>query len=165
MTSARKQPGDTSDTPRVLRFEVRPKAAEHDPRAEAVRRDAASIGEPVTAVRVSRIYLVRGDFTDAHASRIAGGLLGDPVLDDVTTGASKPPSGAALIEVHPLPGVMDPAAQTVAMAVRELTGVEDVEAATGWRYEFEGADTEREMSIARRLLANTVVHAVHTAPF
>ncbi|MFG0273967.1 MAG: AIR synthase-related protein, partial [Phycisphaerales bacterium] len=40
-----------------------------------------------------------------------------------------------------------------------------VEASTGWRYEFEGVTGGEADRLARRLLANTVIHAIHTEPY
>jgi hypothetical protein len=46
------------------------------------------------------------------------------VTERASLGAVPASPGAQVIEVHPLPGVMDPVAQSVAEAVRDLTGAE-----------------------------------------
>jgi phosphoribosylformylglycinamidine (FGAM) synthase PurS component len=70
-----------------------------------------------------------------------------------------------VIEVHPLPGVMDPAAQTVRDAAAELTGVEDLEVVTGRRYDVSGVTAEEADRLATGLLSNAVVEQVHHAPW
>ncbi|MCA9300547.1 MAG: phosphoribosylformylglycinamidine synthase subunit PurS, partial [Phycisphaerales bacterium] len=74
------------------------------------------------------------------------------------------PSPGALAEVHPLPGVMDPPAQTVRDAIEELVGVA-CRVSTGWRYDLVGVDADQARAIAERLLANPVVSGVHDEPF
>ncbi|MCA9764562.1 MAG: hypothetical protein KC544_15685, partial [Gemmatimonadetes bacterium] len=44
--------------------------------------------------------------------------------------------------------------------IRDLVGAE-VEVSTGWRYEIDGLDRDGADRLARRLLANPVVHAIH----
>jgi len=158
---------DTDAPIRVHRFEVRSKAGEADPRARALLHDAASVGVMPSKVRVTRVYLVRGGFNEAALERIGRDLLTNPVLEEWSLGAAPVAEGARLIEVHPLPGVMDPAAQTVVESIHTLSEVGAqgaVEASTGWRYEFEGVTASEADRLARRLLANTVIHAVHTEP-
>lgn len=146
----------------VHRVEVRPADPAADPRGRRLLADAASLGFRLDSIAVARVYLVEGALDAAEAGDLAARLLTDPVAERSTLGAS--PAAPGLIEVHPLPGVMDPTARTVTDAIRELTG-EAVRVSTGWRYDLAGPDAPRAEEIARRLLANTVVHAVHTRPF
>ncbi|HVU63877.1 MAG TPA: phosphoribosylformylglycinamidine synthase subunit PurS, partial [Phycisphaerales bacterium] len=72
------------------------------------------------------------------------------------------------VEVHPLPGVMDPVAQSVAGAVGELLGLrEPPRVSTGWRYDVAGPGLTRErvLDLAGRLLANPVIQKIHAEPF
>ena len=149
----------------VHRIEVSSKPGAPDPRAEAVARDAAAIGIKPKRVRSARVYLIRAPLTPATLERVRSALLTNPVVEDSILGASPTGAGAPIIEVHPLPGVMDPAAQTVRSAVRELTGLADVEVSTGARYDFEGLTPEQARAVADRLLANPVVQAVHAEPY
>ncbi|HRQ73115.1 MAG TPA: phosphoribosylformylglycinamidine synthase subunit PurS [Phycisphaerales bacterium] len=152
-------------TTSVHRVEVRPADPASDPRGRRVLADAASLGFRLDSVAVARVYLVEGALDAAEASDLAARLLTDPVAERFTLGAAPTtPTTGQSVEVHPLPGVMDPTAQTVADAIRDLTG-EAVRVSTGWRYDLTGPDAPRAEEIARRLLANTVVHAVHTHPF
>lgn len=146
----------------VHRVEVRPADPASDPRGRRVLGDARAAGYRLDSVSVARVYLLEGSIEEADAGDLARRLLTDPVAERSTLGAS--PASGSVVEVHPLPGVMDPTAQTVADAIRDLTG-ESVRVSTGWRYDLTGPDAPRADEIARRLLANTVVHAVHTRPF
>jgi phosphoribosylformylglycinamidine synthase len=148
----------------VHRIEVWPGPQQRNPQAEALCRDAAAIGLPVHSARSSHVYLLQGPLSRAQLDTIAGALLADPVTETARIGATPPPPEAQVIEVHSLPGVMDPVAQSVREAVRELTGVE-VEVSTGWRYDLRGVDSAGADAVAARLLANPVIHKVHRAPW
>jgi len=150
---------------RIHRFEVRNRPATGDPVADGVMRSARSLGVEPKAVRTARVYLIEASLDEGGLERVARGLLADPVLETVARGASPVPKSASIVEVHPLPGVMDPAALTVERAVRELTGVERVRAGTGVRYEFEGITADQADLLAKRLLANAVIEAVHREPW
>jgi phosphoribosylformylglycinamidine (FGAM) synthase-like enzyme/phosphoribosylformylglycinamidine (FGAM) synthase PurS component len=152
-------------TARMHRVEVRPRDGVGDPRGDAIRREAAHLGVEASGVRSARIYLVRAAIDDAAVDTVRTSLLTDPVLEVSRLGADMPHADVRTIEVHPLPGVMDPAAQTVQTAVRELTGADEVEVSTGWRYDFTGVTDEQADLVARRLLANTVVEAIHRTPW
>ncbi len=148
----------------VHRIEVLPLPGAPDPRAEAISRAAASISLRPTHVRSARLYLIRAALDEETLARVTDALLINPVIEHAHVGASPIEANASLIEVHPLPGVMDPAAQTVRDAVRELTGLTDVEVSTGVRFDFTGLTAQQARTIADRLLANPVVQAVHTEP-
>ncbi len=148
------------DTAAVHRIEVHPTAG--DPVAESIVRDAAAIGVHPAAARSARVYLIEADLDRARLDAICDRLLADPVIEHAVVGVSPPSS--ALIEVHPLPGVMDPAAGSVREALSDLFGIE-AEVSTGVRYDFEGITPEQADTLARRLLANTVIQAIHTKPF
>ncbi len=155
-------PAAASSPVRVCRVEVRPRANAGDPRAEELAGQAARAGLKPTAVRSARVYLIEGALGRAALDRVIGGLLANPVTEEAFVGASA--ADGALVEIHPLPGVMDPPAQTVRDAIEELTGV-DCRVSTGWRYDLRGVSAEDAAGLARKVLANPVVTGVHTAPF
>jgi phosphoribosylformylglycinamidine synthase len=109
------------------------------------------------------VYLIEGPLSEEGLGRVVDRLLANPVTEEAVVGASAS-VGGAVVEVHPLPGVMDPPAQTVRDAVEELTGAA-CQVSTGWRYDLEGVGAEDAAALARRVLANPVVTGVHTAPF
>ncbi|MEM9064273.1 MAG: AIR synthase-related protein [Planctomycetota bacterium] len=148
---------------RVHRFEIHHADGAADPRATRLITDARGVGVELTNASVSRIYLVEADLDESQVNQVAA-LLSDSVTEAATIGASPAPPTASVVEVHPLPGVMDPASASVREAVRTVTGIE-AEVATGWRYELGGVGTEDARRLAMRLLANPVVHAVHTDAF
>ena len=143
------------------RFEVRPLEGAQDPRAHRLMREAAALGYTLQAARTAKVYLLEGDLTDAQRDAIAKALLVNPVTESLAK--DKGQAGVTL-EVHPLPGVMDPAAQSVEEAVHELLGV-SVQASTGARYDLEGLAAEDAKALAARLLFNPVVQALHDGPF
>jgi phosphoribosylformylglycinamidine (FGAM) synthase PurS component len=147
---------------RVHRVEVRPTAG--DPVGDRLVREARALGVSLAAARSARVYLIEAETDDATLEAIEARLLADPVTESAVTGASAVEPGAALVEVHPLPGVMDPAAQTVERVLRDTFGLE-ARVSTGWRYDLAGVSQADAKRVAERLLANPVVAGVHTEPF
>jgi len=148
----------------VHRFEVRHRDDADDPRARRLLADAEALGVTPESVRIARIYLIEADLSETQVAALTGQLLADPVLETATAGRSSKPDNASVVEVHPLPGVMDPAAQSVVEAVNAVTG-EHADAATGWRYEFFGVGDDAARMLTLRLLANPVVHGIHAEAF
>lgn len=143
------------------RLEVRPLPDAGDPRAHRLMREAAALGYTLQAARTAKVYLLEGDLTDQQRAAIAKALLVNPVTESL---ANENGHAGVTLEVHPLPGVMDPAAQSVEEAIKELLGV-DVQASTGTRYDLEGLAAEDAKALAARLLFNPVVQALHDQPF
>jgi phosphoribosylformylglycinamidine synthase len=154
----------------VHRFEVRPREEIGDPAAAALVRDARGLGVDLASARTARVYLVQAELSEQQRRTVASQLLADPVTETVSIGAAGEPervdqgSDARVIEVHPLPGVMDPVAQSVREAIADLVGV-DAAVATGWRYELADVSQPQARRLAERLLANTVIHAIHEGAF
>ncbi|MCL4221454.1 MAG: phosphoribosylformylglycinamidine synthase subunit PurS [Phycisphaerales bacterium] len=145
---------------RVHRIEVRPRPSAGDPRAQSLLHDASTIGIALSSVRTARVYLIEAALDQDQLEVVRTRLLEDPVIESSAVGASAPAPGETTLEVHPLPGVMDPAAQAVARAIADLTGA-TAEVVTAWRYDLGGIDQAQAQALARRLLANPVVHAIH----
>lgn len=112
---------------------------------------------------MARVYLIEGALGEGEVARLLGSLLADPVVERGVRGVERADAGTTTVEVHPLPGVMDPAAQSVREAVADLLGQSESAFAvsTGWRYDFAGMDAERASGIVRGLLANPVIHQIH----
>jgi len=149
----------------VHRVEVRPRPGVPASRGAAALREA-NVLEPqlgVSRIDHAAVYLIEGALATAELAKIADELLADPVLQQVTVGAATAPAGAAVIEVHPLPGVTDPAAASTRVAIAAMLGV-DVQVRTGHRWDFHGIDADEAERIAARLLANPVIHAIHRGP-
>ena len=149
----------------VCRIEVHLRSAEDDARARRLVHDAEAIGIELHSARVARVYLIEGELSDEQVSRVRERLLADPVLEESILGASSDlVPDRVVIEVHPLSGVMDPVAQSVGDAIEALVGVR-CQVSTAWRYSLGGVDLPTARSLASRLLANTVVHAIHEGAF
>ena len=159
------QPTGAGVEARMHRFEVRALRGQPDPRAESLLREAAAIGIACASVRVARVYLIHAALSDRQVGVVSNELLSNPVMEVVSVGAHAVAPGDVCVEVHPLPGVMDPPAQTVERAIAELTGVSDISASTGWRYDLTGITLEQSQRLARRLLANPVIQAVFEEPW
>ncbi|MEE2912667.1 MAG: phosphoribosylformylglycinamidine synthase subunit PurL [Planctomycetota bacterium] len=149
----------------VTRIEVRPISGSKDPRGEAALRQANSAGlSPLpSSIDTTAIYLLEGNLDEHAIQQIAEQLLTDPVTEELYIGAASQQSDS-MVEVHPLPGVMDPDAQSVELAISRLLGV-DVKVQTGHRYDFHGIDASVAEDITRKCFANTVVHELHCNPY
>lgn len=161
-------PADASTTSRdhdeqlVHRVEIHPTQHAGDPRAETLLSRANELGYGLEGAHSARIYLIESPLTSAQLDLIVSQLLCNPVVERAEIGSSEP--RGALVEVHPLPGVMDPPAQSVADAIEALIGVRP-EVSTGYRYDLLGVSDAKAQTIANRLLANPVVAGVHAVPF
>lgn len=146
------------------RIEVRPKPGQPDPRASSLRRAAAALGVTLKGVETASVYLIEGPFSNRDLHRIVESLLSNPVTELASLVTPPPRAGASTVEVHPLPGVMDPAAQSVQDAIRELLGI-DARASTGVRYDLQGVAPDQARLLAQRVLANPVIHQITTGPY
>ena len=153
-----------SDRATIHRFEVSPKPGTADPIGESVKREAAALGVNAETVTATHVYLIQGDLTPSDTTRIAAGLLADSVVEVATLGASPAPANGRTVEVHPLPGVMDPVAQSVEHSVTQLIG-KPVTVASGWRYDLEGVTADQAGMLGRRLLSNPVIQRTFDAPY
>ncbi len=148
----------------VHRIEVHPGPDQDDPRGDSVRREARhALGCEIAAVRTASVYLIEADIDPQQIQTIANEILTDSVAQAPTIGVREPDRESQLVEVHPLPGVMDPAAQSVELAIRELLGV-SASVRTGTRFELLGIEERQADRVANRLLANATVQAVYRQP-
>jgi phosphoribosylformylglycinamidine synthase subunit PurSL len=147
---------------KVHRIQIHPTEHAGDPRASDFLHRAAVLGTTIDRASSARIYLIEGDMSDEQLDQVVTQLLCNPVVETVAHGST--PATGTLVEVHPLPGVMDPPAQSTAAAIKSLTGV-DVQVSTGYRYEIFGLERSDAIDIAQRVLANPVVSGVHTEPY
>jgi len=152
----------------VRRFEVRSLPAIGDPKADALIRGAALLGLHPSGVSTAKVYLISAGLDEADCDRVLDGLLADPARETGLLGTRPPEPGAQVVEVSPLPGVMDPAAATVAQAVRDLLELgpdEPLEVTTGMRYDIAGLTHDQADELARRMLYNPVIERVHRSPW
>ncbi len=159
-------------TSKILRVEVSAAPGHADPIGESLRRDAAALGVGLTTSRATHVYLIQPEpgspISGSQLELVQSKLLADPVTEVSFVGSGGIPPGSLLVEVHPLPGVMDPVAQSVRQAIGELLGLESPpQVSTGWRYDLAapGLTQEKAMSLAARLLANPVIQKIHSVPF
>ena len=138
---------------RDLRLTIR--SASTDPRAEALQRSAGHLGlDCPTEIVVADVLHIRGDLTDSDRTHLQEALV------DATTQIAtwEPPTGNA-VEICPLPGVTDPAAEALLHVARTID-VPVTAAVSGRRYEFDpDADPTAVAALVDRLLTNPVVEA------
>ena len=157
-------------TTTVHRIEIHRRPEFGDPAADAVRRDFEGLPAALRprSLACAAVYLIEGRLTERELGMVAEELLADPVTQSSIVGAAPVGSDETVVEVHPLPGVMDPAAASIATAIHAMLGDEtasSVTVRTGRRYTFGGIGSDAGCEVATRLLANPVVHAIHDGPY
>lgn len=155
-------PTAAAAAPTVHRIEIRPRPERDDPRGAGLREQARAAGLDIGPVRSAKVYLIEGEIDRAQLSRITERLLRDPVAEVAQVGAGE--ARGACVEVHPLPGVTDPVAQSVGEAIKRLTGLV-VRVSTGTRYDIEACDPGIAREAVTRTVANPLIHAVHAEPY
>ncbi|MEM6457754.1 MAG: phosphoribosylformylglycinamidine synthase subunit PurS, partial [Planctomycetota bacterium] len=156
----------------VTRLERRPAPGQPDPHADAVLHQLQQLTPPLPVERVEHatVYLIEGPLTDADTAAIATELLTDPVAQTAFT--DTPPPASLTTEVHFLPGVMDPVAQSTQDAIAEmLPHLRDagVTVRTAQRFDFTLTDPTAEVldqltAWAQANLGNPVIQSIHTTP-
>ncbi len=147
----------------VFRIEVSPNQESIDTGGRAALEQARQAGFSPTNIESTALYLLEGELDDDSLVTIVNELLCDPVTQTVTIGSCDQLADS-MIEVHPQPGVMDPEAQAVELAIERLLGTK-VQVQTGRRFDFQGITSDEAQRIALRCFANTVVHEIHTTPY
>lgn len=156
--SATLSAGNPPATAKVHRVEIWPRR--EDVRAQALATKVRREHHAEISVKTAKVYLIQGELDDQSMLRIASSLLADPVTETFRFGAEPATRNAAIIEVHPLPGVMDPAAQSVREAITALTGT-SVDVVTGVRYDIGNVDAAKARDLVAKTVANAVVHEIH----
>ncbi|MFZ4572940.1 MAG: AIR synthase-related protein [Phycisphaerales bacterium] len=143
----------------VARVEVRLQPSRHDPRAADALRRVRDLGFVPTSVASARVYVIEAPLTEPQLRRAMAGLLADPVTEAAVIGSTPARAGIATVEVHPLPGVMDPAAQSVREGLLALLAVE-ASVSTGVRFDFEGMTQDEAHQAVAKSLANPAIHQI-----
>ncbi len=149
---------------RVYRIEVHPADVSDDPVGRNTLHEAQEfhLAQSLREVRSARVYLIEMTLDDSAIERVAAELLADPVNQRYVLGATDGPSDGVGVEVHYLPGVMDPVAMSTKDAIVEMLGdaAAYCEVRTGFRYDLIGAGRGEAEAIARAMLANDVIQKV-----
>ena len=141
-------PGEVQGPAKSWCVRVFPASARLDGHGRDVLGELREIGfEHVEAVSSSRLYFLVGNLAESHALLLARELLADPVAESytVTSGLCERTDEYPAIEVHRLPGVMNPAAISALHAAKRLlaTGAGDKadidQVQTARRYQIIGA--------------------------
>ncbi|TWT95993.1 Phosphoribosylformylglycinamidine synthase subunit PurL [Botrimarina colliarenosi] len=154
--------------------DVLPAEGRPDRAAERLVDAAAHAGFEGLSVATARGFLVEGDALDAAAAeRIANGVFTDSVVEERRVGSvdcdslsaapSRVAASAALVQVLPKVGVMDPTAQSAERAIADL-GLDGVRVRTLHKYWIAGLDGERLGELGRRLLANDAIEQLVVGP-
>lgn len=155
--------------PQAWRVEVFRADRWEDPRGAQALGLARELGLPgFERVRFGRGYLLSPRLERAQVERLAREVLSDPVVDQVRlTPPGEPPAvpgGAQRLLAAPLPGVMDPVAQSVARLLPKLgfhLPPEEAQVATFRIYEVHGPVSSGALAeLARRGLANETIERV-----
>ncbi len=120
---------------------------------------AAQMGiAKLSACLTGRLYLLRGELSSAEVKKLSQELLVDPVTESYSiTPQAEAELKTPQIEVTPLPGVTDPAAENLVRA-SQLMGIKVDTAATGQIFLLnDELDTETLEQLAEKVFSNPVV--------
>ncbi len=155
--------------------QVRPRSATLDGHGRAVLADVRQIGlDHVEGIRSSRVYLLAGRLTEDDVGLLAHALLSDPVAEvfDIGRGFSTREGTHPAVEVHALPGVMNPVAMSAHEAIERLLSARGSSNAridavqTARRYEVIGAGAVSELErIAAEVVANGCIETCYIEGF
>jgi len=166
---------DRADAAQRWHIQVSPRRADLDGHGRDMLADIRRIGlEHIEGVRSSRIYLLQGALLESDVLLLAEELLSDPVAEafEVREGFSRRDEAQGAIEIHPLPGVMNPAALSTLDAARRLLAAKGRPKAridavqTARRYIVLGARSAAELEqIAAGVLANGCIETWYIRGF
>jgi phosphoribosylformylglycinamidine synthase II len=162
-------------TPTHWHVRVRPRTPQLDGHGRDVLADMRQTGlAHIEGVRSSTIYFLAGTLTERDVQLIAEELLTDPVagVHELHAGFGHRDDAYPAIEVHALPGVMNPVAASALDAARRLLEAKGSPSAaldgvwTARRYEIIGAGSLDELDrIASRVLANNCIETWYIQGF
>ncbi|MDD3119577.1 MAG: AIR synthase-related protein, partial [Victivallales bacterium] len=148
------------------RIEISPLAKWHDPRGEAITKQAGDfLGLTTGPVRTRDIYTIRAEITAEQVRQIAAELA-NPVLQTSVVGASIPEGHKFdfMVIVGYKPGVTDNVGRTAGEAVGDIIGRrlnegEKVFSSVEYMF-FDQPDRKVVDRIARKLLANELIESI-----
>ncbi|MCR9200871.1 MAG: phosphoribosylformylglycinamidine synthase subunit PurL [Planctomycetaceae bacterium] len=148
--------------------EILPSADSRDHEGQRVLADARSLGiESLSDVRSARSFLIQGELTEADASRAAGVLLCDGVVEQFRVKAlpeTDVTAGAECLNVLLHPGVTDSVAENAARALTELE-LNVTAVATCRKYWLTGDLSDADQTrVTSRVLANDAIEYVVAGP-
>jgi phosphoribosylformylglycinamidine synthase len=155
---------------RVRRVEVHMKPGQPDSVAAQYLDELRKRFGEAANLSAAAIYLIESPLSDGAIDRVAHELLADPITQQAVVGITPVQEGKSVIEVHYLPGVMDPVAQSTREAVVEMSpglSIDDIEVRTGWRFDLIDVAATRDelVAFAQQQMANTVIQEIHASPF
>ncbi|RME38403.1 MAG: phosphoribosylformylglycinamidine synthase [Planctomycetota bacterium] len=165
------EPG-TSDAAAYWSVRITPRSPALDAHGREVLAEVRQMGlSHVEAVRTNRLYFFHGRLEAEDIRRLAAELLADPVAERFTfePGLTRRDDTHPAVEVHTLPGVMNPLAMSTLGAARHLLGPgagDDrlLDVRTARRYEILGARSADELHrIAADVLANDCIERWYVA--
>jgi len=154
---------------------VRPRTAQLDGYGRDVLTEVHQIGlGHIEGIRSSRIYFLAGSVSESDVRLIAEELLTDPVAEryECRPGFSQRNDLEPAVEVHTLPGIMNPVAMSTLEAAQRLlkarvgkqATIEEVQ--TARRYEIVGARDYADLEqIAAKILANGCIETWYADGF
>ncbi|GAB5402848.1 MAG: phosphoribosylformylglycinamidine synthase subunit PurL [Aureliella sp.] len=120
-------------------------------------------------ISAARGFLLQGDLDEQQAKQAADKLLADSITEQTVVARvgspelSSVPSGSALVHVLPLPGVMDPVADSTLQALRDM-GLPVDQVSTLRKYRLRAADQTQLDTVCQKLLSNDSIERVIVGP-
>lgn len=140
----------------IHEIKVLPKGEFDDPRGHHLKMLAQRQGLEIGTVLTTDDYYLEGDLSPENLQK-AQELLHDPVSQEAMINPDRVPS-EHVIEVAPLPGVMDPAAENIVRATQAI-GIDVKNAQTSTTYTFLNTPKSTITALRDHLVNSTVEQA------
>jgi len=141
--------------------EIRVSSEEHDPMADAVRRQAELLLGVEVGLTTTRVFRVEG-VSGEDAFELANQLFSDPLTQDVVIGQRDDWANPSVVEVAPQIGMMNPEAESIDYGARLLNvQPKAVDSSTEYRF-APGTDPNTVADVISHVAMNNTVERVMT---
>ncbi len=120
-------------------------------------------------ISAARGFLLQGELDEQQVQLAASRLLADSITEQTVVARvgspelSSTPDGCALVHVLPLPGVMDPVADSTLQALRDM-GLPVDQVSTLRKYRLRATDQKQLDTVCQKLLSNDSIERVIVGP-
>ncbi len=148
-----------------MRWEVEIRPRNTDLEAQRAAAEIRELGQAEgVGLRSARVYLLEGKLDRPQVERVARELLMDSTVEDYAVSQPGVKGQGTPVNVLLKPGVMDPTAESVQQAIRDMD-LPETRVRTARRYYFKpSVSADRLRTIAEQVLANDAIEAVIVGP-
>ncbi len=148
-----------------MRWEVEIRPRNTDLEAQRAAAEIRELGQAEgVGLRSARVYLLEGKLDRPQVERVARELLMDSTVEDYAVSQPGVKGQGTPVNVLLKPGVMDPTAESVQQAIRDMD-LPETRVRTARRYYFKpSVSPDRLRALVERVLANDAIETVIAGP-